>query len=73
MSYLERRIGGTRAGSGSYVWQITAKGLKDLKRHYSALIIKRQNHYDPSWHHLGHTLAISEVFIQLSEFKKYKK
>lgn len=73
LTHLERRIGGVRAGSGSYVWQITTKGLKVLKRHYPALTTKRQNSYEPTRHHLEHTLAISEVFIQLSELRIDKR
>ncbi|SQB22509.1 Uncharacterised protein [Streptococcus dysgalactiae] len=31
IAHLKRRIGGRRAGSGSYVWSITKTGLKHLR------------------------------------------
>lgn len=69
IGHLDRRIGGVRAGSGSFVWTISTKGLKWLKHFKPSLAITRQNHYEPTWHHLEHTLAISEIYVQLTELK----
>lgn len=67
--HLDRHIGGVRAGSGSFVWTISTKGLKWLKHFKPSLAITRQNHYEPTWHHLEHTLEISEIYVQLTELK----
>lgn len=67
--HLDRRIGGVRSGSGSFVWAISIKGLKWLKYFKPSLAITRQNNYEPTWHHLEHTLAISEIYVQLAELK----
>ena len=67
--HLDRRIGGVRAGSGSFVWKINTKGMKYLKQKQMNLSITRQNNYEPTWHHLEHTLAISEIYVQLTELK----
>ena len=69
IGHLDRRIGGVRSGSGSFVWAISIKGLKWLKYFKPSLAITRQNNYEPTWHHLEHTLAISEIFVQLTELK----
>lgn len=68
---LKRRIGGVRAGSGSYVWSVTAAGLKVLN------IIKsvekaeaRKRIFEPSPSFLEHTLAVAEAYIQLNEIAR---
>ena len=43
--------------------------MKWLKHFKPSLAITRQNHYEPTWHHLEHTLAISEIYVQLTELK----
>lgn len=67
ISHLERRIGGVRAGSGSYIWTMKTAGLRALKQAGENLPISRKNKYEPTAHHLAHTLAISEVYVQLTE------
>lgn len=69
IKHLNRRIGGVRAGSGSFVWTISTKGLKWLKHFKPSVAVTRQNYYEPTWHHLEHTLAISEIFVQLTKLK----
>jgi|SRR5665648_481640 len=65
---LERRIGGVRAGSGSYVWGLGHIGARLLQRadHVDGLP-RRQRQREPSTTFLGHTLAVAEVFLRLSE------
>ena len=58
--HLERRIGGVRAGSGSFVWHITIKGLKALHRPQ-----RFKNKYEPTAHHLEHTLAVTQAYVFL--------
>lgn len=67
VSHLKRRIGGARRGSASYVWQITFQGLKLLKSQDGSIILRYKNQYEPTQHHVEHTLAITEVFIETLE------
>ena len=67
VSHLKRRIGGARRGSASYVWQITFQGLKLLKSQDDSITLRYKNQYEPTQHHVEHTLAITEVFIETLE------
>ena len=60
INHLERRIGGVRAGSGSFVWHITIKGMKALHRPQ-----RFKNKYEPTAHHLEHTLAVTQAYVFL--------
>ena len=63
---LERRIGGVRAGSGSFVWHLTEPGTKFLTVSAQGQeSTKRQRSIEPSRTFLEHTLAIAEVHLQL--------
>lgn len=64
VSHLKRRVGGARRGSASYVWQITFKGLKLLKNQDDSIILRYKNKYEPTQHHVEHTLAITEIFVE---------
>lgn len=68
---LSRRIGGIRAGSGSLVWYISHAGERLLRLHdYKAAPVRR--FFEPSPYFLAHTLAVSEISIQLAELcQKY--
>ena len=67
VSHLKRRIGGARRGSASYVWQITFQGLKFLKNQDETVVLRYKNKYDPTQHHVEHTLAITEIFVETLE------
>ncbi|HEM3914923.1 TPA: replication-relaxation family protein [Streptococcus suis] len=67
ISHLDRRIGGARKGSASYVWQITFQGLKVLKGKDSTVALRYKNRYEPTQHHVEHTLAITEIFVETIE------
>ena len=67
VSHLKRRIGGARRGSASYVWQITFQGLKFLKNQDDSITLRYKNQYEPTQHHVEHTLAITEVFVETLE------
>ena len=67
VSHLKRRIGGARRGSASYVWQITFKGLKFLKNQDETVVLRYKNKYEPTQHHVEHTLAITEIFVETLE------
>lgn len=66
---LKRRIGGVRAGSGSYVWTLTPVGyrLLDLLNKPEQHKAVRKRLYEPSPVFLQHTLAVAEVAIRLTE------
>jgi hypothetical protein len=66
VEHLERRIGGVRAGSGSYVWVLTDTGFRIL--HIGCTGNQsRKRLYEPSPVFLEHTLAIAETYLQLTE------
>ena len=63
---LSRRIGGVRAGSSSLIWYLTHAGERLLRLHHNkAHPIRR--FFEPSPHHLAHTLAVAEIAIRLTE------
>lgn len=64
---LERRIGGVRAGSGGYVWQITDAANRLLAQHLGEEHRGRRRPSEPSVTFLDHTLAVAEVVITLQE------
>jgi len=58
----ERRIGGVRAGSASYVYALGPVGARIVSE-------KRLHYYtsDPSDYFFEHTLALAELYVQLHE------
>ena len=63
---LERRIGGTRAGSGSLIWHLTEAGERFLAMESSEQYMRRR-YLEPSRMFLRHSLAVSECYVQLVE------
>ena len=63
---LQRRIGGVRAGSGSFVWTLTSGGFRLLCLDSGAKQSRKQFR-EPSLHFLEHTLIISEAYLQLTQ------
>jgi len=63
---LERRIGGVRAGSGSYIWTLTSGGFRLLCLESGAKQSRKQFR-EPSLHFLEHTLIISEAYLQMNQ------
>jgi len=62
---LERRIGGVRSGSGSYIWTLTESGVNLLHindKDYAP----RKRFFEPSMNFLKHTMEVSEIFVQLT-------
>ncbi len=57
---LHRRVGGVRAGSASYVWQLAPAGHRLLTSDGSG----RRPH-EPSPRFLGHCLAVADAHLQL--------
>jgi hypothetical protein len=59
---LDRRVGGIRAGSGSFVYALTPKGAEAIGQHAG-----RGRLREPSLTFVRHQLAIAEVVVQLHE------
>ena len=67
LTNLERRIGGVRAGSGGFVWQLTERGDRVLAKHLGQTPRGRTRPHEPGTSFLDHTLAIAEVVLTLQE------
>lgn len=65
IEHLERRVGGVRAGSASFVWRLGPVGDRLLRQWPGEL--RRARRKQPSLHHLGHSLAVAEAHIRLVE------
>ncbi len=73
---VDRRIGGVRAGSSSYIWYLTEQGNKLLdmdKESSDEKKPKRNRFYEPADSTLGHRMAIVECFVQLVEITRKRK
>lgn len=67
---LKRRIGGVRAGSSAFIWHLTEAGRKLLHSVQKGSAgpndpPPRKRAFQPSPQFLTHTLAVSEVYVQL--------
>ncbi len=67
LANLERHIGGVRAGSGGFVWQLTERGDRALASHLGQARPARMRMHEPGTSFLDHTLAIAEVVLTLQE------
>ena len=63
IEHLDRRVGGVRAGSASYVWRIGLIGDQVLRRNSGDGIRARRK--EPSARHLEHCLAIAGAHLDL--------
>ena len=59
---LDRRIGGVRAGSASFIYAIGPVGERILRT-----TAPRRRLAEPSWAFVDHTLAVTQFFIQITE------
>lgn len=66
IDHLSRRIGGVRAGSGAMVWYLTHAGERLIYLHNHTLTPTKR-FFEPSPYFLAHTLAVTEVAVQLTE------
>ena len=65
---LKRRIGGSSAGSASYVWTLKMAGVDLLRLGEEATPTKsktRKRIYEPTYIFLKHTLAVAELYTYL--------
>jgi hypothetical protein len=65
IEHLERRVGGVRAGSASYVWRVGLIGDQVLRQASGDGIRARRK--EPSAHHLEHCLAIADAHLDLRQ------
>ncbi len=63
IEHLDRRVGGIRAGSASYVWRIGLVGDQVLRRARGDGVRARRK--EPSARHLDHCLAIADAHLAL--------
>ena len=71
---FDRRIGGVRAGSSSFVWCLTEAGQRLLDLKECVEPTGRSHRYlEPSYAHMKHTLAIAECYVQLIEISRKHK
>ncbi len=66
IGHLARRIGGVRAGSGSYVWRLEAAGDHLLSLN-GRVEQPRRKRFEPSAYFLTHTLAVAECYVRIME------
>lgn len=66
LTHLARRIGGVRAGSGGLVWRLTHAGERLLYMETHTLTPTKR-FAEPSPYFLAHTLAVTEIAVQLTE------
>lgn len=64
---LDRRIGGTRAGSAGFVWYVGPAGERVLRTLDPTPESGRRNYREPSRHFVEHTLAVAELAVQAIE------
>lgn len=69
---LSRRIGGVRAGSGGLAWHITHAGERLIYLRTQTLTPTKR-FFEPSPYFLAHTLAVTEVAVQLTELCRNDK
>lgn len=67
LAQLDRRIGGVRAGSSSYLWSLGSAGQHLLERRGPAGGSQRRHPWTPALPFLAHRLAISELYVELVE------
>lgn len=65
LTRLERRIGGVRAGSASFVYGLGSLGQRVLGEDGP-----RRRAWEPSGLFVGHTLAVGELYVRLHEARR---
>ncbi|MFD3399866.1 replication-relaxation family protein [Kribbella sp. NPDC058693] len=65
IDHLERRVGGIRAGSASYIWQLASAGDRIVQLEAGNSVHRRLR--EPSLRLLDHTLAVADIHVALTE------
>lgn len=66
VSSFDRRIGGVRAGSASYVWHLTEGGTRFINMN-SPGDGNRKRFLEPSYSFMRHTLSVAECYTRIIE------
>ena len=69
VTHLDRRVGGVRAGSASYVWTLGPVGDRMLRRRQGEDRSRRRV-YEPSATFLDHTLAVADAHVALLQAER---
>jgi hypothetical protein len=72
IEHLQRRVGGVRAGSASYVWRVGGIG-DQLLRLQTSTDRPRARRKEPSLHHLEHCLLIAEAHLALLDLARKQR
>ena len=64
---LERRVGGVRAGSSSFVWGLAEAGFKLFETRKNPA---RKRFFEPSTKFTAHTVAVAELYVRLTELSE---
>ncbi|MGD0272922.1 MAG: replication-relaxation family protein [Gaiellaceae bacterium] len=64
---LERRVGGTRAGSSGHLYATTAAGARLLAYWNGAGVASNRGAHEPGAAFASHTLAIADLYVSLVE------
>ena len=69
---MDRRIGGVRAGSSSFIWYLTEQGhrLLELDQKYDDGRKKRSRFTEPADSTLSHRMAVNECYVKLIEMER---
>lgn len=70
LARLERRVGGVRAGSSGHIYTATPDGQRLVAYWKGEGIGRPRTVYEPGAAYVAHTLASSEVFIDLREAER---
>jgi len=65
---LQRRIGGSRAGSSGFVYAIGSVGQRLLELESGEGTARPSSRYEPSLGFVQHALAVSDVYVGLHEY-----
>ncbi|MCU1387849.1 MAG: hypothetical protein JWL72_1187 [Ilumatobacteraceae bacterium] len=65
LTRLDRRIGGSRAGSAGYVYGLSGHGQRVVGTHGPAGGVRRRRQWEPRALFLNHLLAVSSLYVEL--------
>lgn len=68
LDHLNRRIGGARAGSTSYVWRVGVVGHRLLAQHDGRPV--RRDSHEPGLRFLEHCLGIADIHLSLLDAER---
>ncbi|MGH2769520.1 MAG: replication-relaxation family protein [Actinomycetota bacterium] len=70
LTRLDRRVGGVRAGSASYLYTLGVVGQRLLTERGPAGGRRLRYPWEPSWPYVAHLLEVSELYVRLRETER---